>query len=116
MLYSRYASPMELIRVYIDQGRFGEFVSEVIRMDTERKQEKIEKEEDSKLWIAYLLEMQTDRILGNPQGISFNKWKERIVMRQQSRNNEPETLEMTNEQVDAIKNKARGILAGFSPT
>lgn len=107
---------MELIRVYIDQGRFGEFVSEVIRMDTERRQEEAEKEQDNDLWIAYLLEMQTERIFGNPQRISFNDWKETIVMRQQSGNDEPETLEMTNEQVDAIKNKARGILAGFSPS
>ena len=107
---------MELLRMYIDQGRFGEFVSEVIRMDTERRQEETEKEQDNNLWIAYLLEMQTERIVGNPQRISFNDWKETIVMRQQSGNDEPETLEMTNEQVDAIKNKARGILAGFSPS
>lgn len=103
LLYSRYASPMELMSIYINQGRFGEFVSEVVRLDNERKQEESEKEEDNKLWLAYLMSM---------SDVSFSKWKSELGNKA---NKQPETLSMTHEQVDAVKQKAKGILSRFSP-
>lgn len=107
MLYSRYACPMELMSIYINQGRFGEFVSEIIRIDEERKQEEAEKEEDNKLWLAYLMSM---------SNVTFSQWKTELTMKKSNGNEKTESLSMTDEQVDAVKNRARGILAGFSPT
>ena len=94
---------MELMTIYINQGRFGEFVSEIIEMDNKRKQEEAEKEEDNKLWLAYIISM-SDK--------SFNEWKDGLKHQQKK---EPVSLSMTNEQVDSVKNTAKDILKRFNP-
>lgn len=54
MLYSQYSNPLELISLYINQGRFGHFVSSFIDADKKRKEVEMKKDEDNKLWLAYL--------------------------------------------------------------
>lgn len=102
LLFSRYASPMELMSLYIENGRFEEFVENIINMDRKRKNEEIEKENEQKLWDMYL------RSTSNK---SFVEWKKEVF----SKNQDATTLEMTDEQVEDVKDKARGILKGFSP-
>lgn len=102
LLFSRYASPMELMSLYIENGRFEEFVENIINMDRKRKNEEIEKENEQKLWDMYL------RSTSNK---SFIEWKKEVF----SKNQDATTLEMTDEQVEDVKDKARGILKGFSP-
>ena len=102
MLFSRYASPMELMSLYIENGRFEEFVENIISMDRKRKQEEAEKENEQKLWDMYLRST-SDK--------SFIEWKKEVF----SKNQDATTLEMTDEQVKDVKDKARGILKGFSP-
>lgn len=101
LLYSRYASPVQFMNAYINQGRFGEFVSEIFEMDFKRKQEEARKEEDNKLWIAYLL---------SASGQSFNEWRKGLKQEK-----EPVSYSMTDEETDAVKQQARGILSRFSP-
>lgn len=103
LLFSRYASPMELMSLYIENGRFEEFVENIIRMDRKRKQEEAEKENEQKLWDMYLRST-SDK--------SFIEWKKEVTNRNQQ---ETTSLEMTDEQVKDVKDKARGILKGFSP-
>lgn len=55
LIYSRYSSPLELIRLYIEQERFGELVTEILNLDYQRKKRELEDKEDGKLWFAYLL-------------------------------------------------------------
>lgn len=100
LLYSRYASPVEFMKTYIDQGRFGEFVTGILEMDAERKKETALKENDDKLWLAYIHSM-TDK--------SFHDWKDELQQKQ-----EPKTHSMTNEQVDGAKKQAREILKKVS--
>lgn len=104
LLYSRYSNPMELMRIYIDTGRFGEFVTEILSMDEKRKQEEAQKEEDNKLWLAYVLSM-SDK--------SFNEWKDGLKHKKRK---EPVSLSMTNEQVNSVKNTAKNILKRFNPS
>lgn len=54
MLYARYSNPMELMGMYINQGRFGDFVSGFLRSETERKNKEVERDNEMKLWIAYI--------------------------------------------------------------
>lgn len=54
MLYSRYASPKELMNTYIKRGRFGEFVTNIIKAENNRRKEQAEKEEEQKLWSMYI--------------------------------------------------------------
>ena len=103
LLFSRYASPLDFMKLYINQGRFGEFVEEIINLENKRKKEKQEKEEDDKLWQAYIRSMSEK---------SFIEWKKGL---KQESNKQPETLSMTNERVADVKEQARGILKSFSP-
>lgn len=102
LLFSRYASPMEFMRIYIENGRFGEFVAEVLAMDKKRKDEEAEKENDNKLWTAYLL--------GGNKEQTFNEWKAGLATKE-----EPVSYAMTTEQIEAEKQHAKGILKKISP-
>ena len=104
LLFSRYASPLDFMKLYINQGRFVEFVEGIIDLENKRKKEEQEKENDDKLWQAYIRSM-SDK--------SFIDWKKEL---KESSNKQPETLSMTNERVADVKEKARGILKSFSPT
>ena len=103
LLFSRYASPLDFMKLYINQGRFGEFVEGIIDLENKRKKEEQEKENDDKLWQAYIRSM-SDK--------SFIDWKKEL---KESSNKQPETLSMTNERVADVKEQARGILKSFSP-
>ncbi len=102
LLYSRYASPDQFMNDYIKQGRFGEFVSFVFEAEGKRRKEALQKEENDKLWLAYVHSM-TDR--------SFHDWKEGLTQKK-----EPASFAMTDRQVDIVKQQARGILSRISPT
>lgn len=101
MLFNRYACPIEFMKIYIEQGRFGEFVKEIIQLDSKRQSEESEKEEEQKLWDLYLHCM-SDK--------SFADWKKEIQKQDQ-----PAKQSMTNDQVDATINNSRQILKSFSP-
>lgn len=88
--------------MYINNGRFGEFVTEILAMDKKRKDEEAEKENDNKLWTAYLLSGAKEQ--------TFNEWKAGLTQKQ-----EPVSYAMTNEQVEATKQHAKGILKKISP-
>ncbi len=102
LLYSKYASPMEFMKMYIDQGRFGEFVQSIVEIENKRKQEEAELASDNRLWIAYVHSMSEQ---------SFVEWKEGL--KKQAK--EPVSYSMNNEQVADVKAKARGILKTISP-
>ena len=103
LLFSRYASPLDFMKLYINQGQFGEFVEGIISLENKRRKEEKEKEEDDKLWQAYIRSMSEK---------SFSDWKNELS---QGSNEQPETLSMTNERVADVKEQARGILKSFSP-
>lgn len=72
LLYSRYASPMDLMKLYINQGRFGEFVSNIIELENERKKKEEEKESDNKLWSMFIHAYV-------PEGTTFESWKKEVL-------------------------------------
>ena len=106
LLFSRYASPLDFMKLYINQGRFGEFVEGIIGLENKRRKETDEKENDDKLWQAYIHSM-SDK--------SFIDWKKELKDGNKQANNQPETLSMTDERVADVKEQARGILKNFSP-
>lgn len=105
LLYSRYSNPLEFMRLYINQGRFGEFVAEILEMDAKRKQEEADKDNEQKMWEMYLHSM-ADK--------SFSDWKKDVLSNSNS-NQKPVSFSMNDDQVEDAKQKARGILKNFSP-
>ena len=73
LLYEQYASPLDLIRMYINRGRFGEFVASVLEKDYQRRKDEAEKDDNLKLWIMY-----TQLAVNGLVEESFAAWKERV--------------------------------------
>lgn len=101
LLYSRYAEPGRFMDAYMEQGRFGEFVTNMLEMDTQRKREAAEKIENDRLWLAYILSM-TDK--------SYRDWKAELLQGKGQA-----SYAMTDRQVDAVRQQAKGILDRISP-
>ena len=73
LLYEQYTAPLDLIRMYINRGRFGEFVASVLETDYQRRKEESEKDDALKLWIMY-----TQLAVNGLTEESFVNWKERV--------------------------------------
>lgn len=101
LLFSKYASPLEFMNLYIEQGRFGEFVSEILQLEAEKQQKETEKENDDRLWLAYLMSM-SDK--------SFSDWKKGLYQKK-----EELPQGMTDQQVEKAKAQAHEILQKVSP-
>lgn len=70
LLYRAYSNPLDLMSIYINQGRFGTFVEEFIKLEGERIKKEQEKETDDRLWLVYVLSDTKE---------SFNSWKKKVV-------------------------------------
>ncbi len=101
LLYSRYTNPTEFMNAYIMQGRFGEFVDNILKMDRERKKETAQKKQDDRLWLAYIHSMSEQ---------SFHDWKNELMG-----DKEPTNYAMTDKQSYAVKNRVKGILNRITP-
>lgn len=73
LLYEQYASPMDLIKMYINRGRFGEFVASVLEADYQRRKDEAEKDDNWKLWTMYI-----QLVSVGATDESFAVWKERV--------------------------------------
>lgn len=104
MLYSRYSNPLEFMRLYIDQGRFGEFVTNIIDMDNKRKQEEAEKDDENK-WFSLYVHSGSDKC--------FIDWKAEILSKQHSDEEKQPSEEVKKEQVVKIINDSYSILDSF---
>lgn len=100
LLYSKYSNPLEFMNMYINQGRFGEFVTEIVGLENNRKQEEVEKQNEDRLWEAYLHSM-SDK--------SFLEWKKAVMKK-------PVDTDAINAAFDAEEtiNRSKSILKGFS--
>lgn len=102
LLYSRYASPFEFMSLYIEQGRFGEFVAELYEMFVEREKNKVEKEKDDRLWSLYIRSLSEK---------SFTDWKADL---HNTRENSVD-MTVTSEDVNTSVRKSQDILGSFVP-
>lgn len=93
MLYSQYSNPLDLMNMYINQGRFGDFVVGFCTAEYERKKEQAEKDLDTKLWMAYI---------NSHSDLSFNEWKNANCKTNKTTRGSDESLD--NEGIKAIIN------------
>lgn len=69
LLYARYSNPMDLVKMYINQRRFGAFVQSFLEAEAVRRKQEAEKENELKLWIAYV-HSYSDK--------TYDEWKKQI--------------------------------------
>lgn len=89
---------MDLIKMYIRRGRFGEWVTSFLEDENQRKQDEAEKENEWKLWTMYIHSM---------SDLSFIEWKKQIL---KSANNK------TNRDEDLNENNIKNILDDLFPS
>ena len=70
MLYRAYSNPLDLMNRYINQGRFGKFVTGFLEAEYERRKAEAEKDEEWKLWMLYIHSC-SDK--------SFGEWKSEVI-------------------------------------
>lgn len=94
------------MRLYIDQGRFGEFVTNIIDMDNKRKQEEAEKDDENK-WFEIYVHSGSDKC--------FYDWKAEVLRNQNQKSVEIEqpSEDVKKEQVVKIINDSNSILDSF---
>lgn len=93
MLYSRYASPMDLVRRYIDRGKLGTFVQEIVKLGYERKKQEAEKDQEWMLWVAYV-HSYSDK--------NFTEWKKSVMKSASTTHRRGSDAEMTEKDVQSI--------------
>lgn len=77
----------------MEQGRFGEFVNEIISSENKRRYEEAQKEDDRKMWELYI-HSASDK--------SFIEWKEEVTKRSRNKNGGKKDADLTNKDVDSI--------------
>lgn len=82
--------------MYINRGRFGEFVTSVIEAEYERRKAEAEKDNEWKLWTMYIHSMAEE---------SFNDWKERILKPTGKSGGRNRDDDLTEEGIQAILDK-----------
>ena len=79
------------MKLYIDNGRFGEFVFELVSSENKRRKEEAQKAEEQKMWELYLHSF-SDK--------SFIDWKAEVTKTAPQANTKD--ADMTDEDVDKI--------------
>ncbi len=85
---------MDLVDFYINRGQFGEWVSEFLQSEYDRRKAETEKDEEMKLWIMYCHSFSEDTYL---------EWK-RKVLRTGSGQHQGADDDLTDKDITAICN------------
>ena len=96
MLYRAYSNPLDLMNRYINQGRFGKFVTGFLEAEYERRKEEADKDYDWKLWMMYI---------NSYSDITFGEWKESVQKNASERMRKNKDDDLTNDGVKAIYDK-----------
>ncbi len=96
MLYRAYSNPLDLMNLYINQGRFGKFVSGFLDAEYERRKAEAEKDDNWKLWVMYCHSF-SDK--------SFNEWKRDALKTASNTSKKSKDYDLTNDGIKSIYNK-----------
>lgn len=84
---------MDCISFYVNRGRFGEFVTNIITQENDRVRKEAEKEEDWKLWTLFL---------HSSSGESFNEWKKKVLQSGEKKQKRSADENLTDDGIKAI--------------
>lgn len=91
---------MDLINSYINRGRFGEFVSEFLQSEYDRRKAEMDKDEDMKLWIMYCHSYSED---------SFFEWKKKVLRVGGNGQSKGSDANLTDDDIKAICDDLFGV-------
>ena len=96
MLYRAYSNPLDLMNRYINQGRFGKFVTGFLEAEYDRRQEEAEKDYDWKLWMMFI---------NTASDMSYGEWKESIQKNASDKMRKSKDDNLTDDGIQAIVSK-----------
>lgn len=96
LLYRAYSNPLDLMNIYINQGKFGKFVEGFLEAEYERKKAEAEKDENWKLWVMYV-HSYSDK--------SFTDWKRDALKNASDTRKKNRDDELTDDGIQSIVNK-----------
>ena len=96
MLYRAYSNPMDLISRYINQGRFGKFVTGFLEAEYEKRKEEAEKDLDWKLWMMYI---------NSYSDMSYGEWKDSVQKNASNRTRKNKDDNLTEDGIKSIVDK-----------
>ena len=97
MLYRAYSNPLDLMNLYINQGRFGKFVHGFLEAEYEKRKEKADQDNEWKLWLMYVHSYSEK---------TFSEWKTQAI--KESKNNTRKANkdeDLTEDGIKSIFNK-----------
>lgn len=93
MLYRAYSNPLDLMNLYINQGRFGKFVSGFLEAEYERRKEEAEKDFDWKLWMMYI---------HTASDMSYGEWKQVVSENASTKTRKTKDDDLTEDGIKSI--------------
>jgi hypothetical protein len=96
MLYRAYSNPLDLMNRYINQGRFGKFVTGFLQSEYERRKEEAERDYEWKLWMMYINSM-TD--------MSYGEWKDSVQKNASNQMRKNKDDDLTDDGIKSIVSK-----------
>lgn len=96
MLYRAYSNPLDLMNRYINQGRFGKFVTGFLESEYERRKEEAERDYDWKLWMMFI---------NTASDMSYGEWKESIQKNASEKMRKSKDDNLTDDGIKAIVSK-----------
>lgn len=93
MLYRAYSNPLDLMNMYINQGRFGKFVTGFLESEYERRKEEAEKDYDWKLWMMYI---------NSYSDMSYGEWKQSVQKNASNRTRKNKDDDLTDDGIQSI--------------
>lgn len=96
MLYRAYSNPLDLMNRYINQGRFGKFVTGFLEAEYERRKEEAERDYEWKLWMMYINSM-TD--------MSYGEWKDKVQKNASDKIRKNKDDDLTDDGIKTIMSK-----------
>ena len=96
MLYRAYSNQLDLMNMYINQGRFGKFVKGFLEAEYERRKNEAEREDELKLWMMYVHSF-SDK--------SFVEWKESLLKNASDKRKKTSDDELNDDGIQSIVSK-----------
>ena len=96
MLYRAYSNPLDLMNRYINQGRFGKFVTGFLESEYDRRKEEAERDYDWKLWMMFI---------NTASDMSYGEWKESIQKNASEKMRKSKDDNLTDDGIKAIVSK-----------
>lgn len=96
MLYRAYSNPLDLMSRYINQGRFGKFVTGFLEAEYERRKEEAEKDYDWKLWMMFI---------NTNSELPYGEWKESIQKNASEKMHKAKDENLNDDGIKTIMNK-----------